>query len=149
MGLLGKKIGDFSRKLGQKTSYGAIKQFGNKVAKSLHSGIEEAEVIGGKASHILGKVRDVTDGLRGVPVIGTAATIVGGGISQAKNILDMGKKGVKGLEKAVKHSEAIGNVVDTHHKTFGKAIMSGDAGNIIGATKSVMDVAQKNPFAKN
>ena len=148
MGFLGKKIGEFTKKLGQKTSYGALKQIGNKVAKSLHSGIEDAIDIGGKASNILGKVRDVTDGLRGVPVIGTAATIVGGGVSQVKNILDMGTKGVKGLEKVVKRGEAIGNVIDTHHKSIGKAVMSGDTASIIGATKSVMDLAQKNPFAK-
>jgi hypothetical protein len=145
---LGPKIGAFAKKLGSKTSYGALKQIGNKFAKSLHTGIDEAVDLGGKASNILGKAREVTDKLRGVPLIGTAATVVGGGISQVKNVLDMGRKGVKGLEKVVKHSEAIGKVIDTHHKTIGKAVMSGDTDNIIGAAKSVIDVAQKNPFAR-
>jgi phage tail tape-measure protein len=146
MGILGKKFGEFTKKIGSKTTYGALKQFGNKVSKSLHSGIEDAADIGGKVSNVLGKVRDVADGLRGVPIVGTAATIVGGGISQVKNVIDMGRKGVKGLEKAVKHTEAIGNVIDTHHKSIGKAITNGDTSSIIGAAKSVVDVAQKNPF---
>ncbi len=148
MPFLANKIGAFAKRIGSKTSYGALRQIGNKVAKSLHTGIDEAIDIGGKASHILGKAREVTDKLRGVPLIGTAATVVGGGISQVKNVLDLGRKGVKGLEKVVKHSEAVGKVVDSHHKTIGKAIMSGDSDNIIGAAKSVIDVAQKNPFAR-
>ena len=146
MGILGKKFGELTKKIGSKTTYGALKQFGNKVSKSLHSGIEDAADIGGKVSHVLGKVRDVADGLRGVPIVGTAATIVGGGISQVKNVIDLGRKGVKGLEKAVKHTDAISNVIDTHHKSIGKAITSGDTSSIIGAVKSVADVAQKNPF---
>ena len=146
MGILGKKIGEFTKKLGSKTTYGALKQFGNKVAKSLHSGIDDAVDIGSKVSNVLGKVQNVADGLRGVPIIGSAATIVGGGISQVKNVIDMGRKGVKGLEKAVKHTEAIGNVIDTHHKSIGKAITNGDTASIIGAAKGVVDVVQKNPF---
>lgn len=147
MSLLGKKVGEFaSKKLGVKTSYGSLKQFGNKLARTLHSGLDEAGEIGGKVSHVLGKAREVTDGLRGMPVVGAAATIVGGGLSQVKNVVDMGRVGVKGLEKAVKHSEAIGNVIDTHHKTIGKAVMNGDTHDIIGAAKSVVQVAQKNPF---
>jgi hypothetical protein len=147
MSFLGKKIGEFaSKKLGGKTSYTSLKQFGNKLSKSLHSGLDEAHEIGGKVSHILAKARDVTDGLRGMPVVGTAATIVGGGLSQVKNVVDMGRKGVAGLEKAVKHSEAVGHVIDNHHKTIGKAVMSGDTDSIIGAAKSVALVAQKNPF---
>ncbi len=146
MGILAKKFGEFTKKIGSKTSYGALRQFGNKVARSIHSGLDDADSIGGQISHVLGKVRDVADGLRGVPIVGSAATIVGGGISQVKNVVDMGRKGVKGLEKAVKLGEAVGNVIDTHHKTIGKAITNGDTNAIIDATKSVVNLSQKNPF---
>jgi hypothetical protein len=146
MGILAKKFNEFSKQIGNKTSYGGLKQFGNKLSKSLHSGLDDVADISGKVSHVLGKARDVADGLRGVPVVGGMASVVGGGLSQVKNIVDIGQKGVKGLEKAVKHSEAIGNVIDTHHKTIGKAITNGDTSNIVGAVKSVAEIAQKNPF---
>ena len=146
MGILAKKFNEFSKQIGNKTSYAGLKQFGNNLSKSLHSGLDDVADISGKVSHVLGKARDVADGLRGVPVVGGMASVVGGGLSQVKNIVDIGQKGVKGLEKAVKHSEAIGNVIDTHHKTIGKAITNGDTSNIVGAVKSVAEIAQKNPF---
>jgi hypothetical protein len=146
MGILAKKFNEFSKQIGNKTSYGGLKQIGNKLSKSLHSGLDDVDHITGKVSNALGKARDVADGLRGVPVVGNVASIVGGGLSSIKNVVDIGQKGVKGLEKVVKHSEAIGNVIDTHHKTIGKAITNGDTSNIVGAVKSVAEIAQKNPF---
>lgn len=142
----GKSFNNFTRRIGKAMDYNKLRQLGGSVMKAAASGLHEAANIGGQISGVLGKARQVADGLRGVPLIGGMASVVSGGISQAKSVLDLGRGGVQGLEKAVKHVANVGNTVDSHSKLIGKSVMSGDTNSIIGAAKDIASVASKNPF---
>jgi len=145
---LGKSLGNFARKIGKSFDYNSLRQLGGSIVKTVGSGLHEAANIGGQVSGILGKARQVADGLRGVPLIGGVASVVGGGLSQAKSILDFGRQGVSGLEKVAKHAVNIGKTVDTHHKLIGGNLMNAPADSIITAAKDIAAVANKNPFTK-
>jgi len=139
-------LSNFANKLGKTFGYDKLRQFGNSVAKQSINGLRAASSLGGQVSGILGKVGQVADGLRGVPLIGGVASLVGGGISQAKSIVNMARQGVDGLEKVAKHAIEVGKTVDKHN-SIGKSIMSGDTSNVISAAKEVASAASKNPFA--
>ena len=140
-------LSNFANKLGKTFSYDKLRQFGNSVAKQSINGLRAASNISGQVSGILGKVGQVADGLRGVPIVGGVASLVGGGISQAKSLVNMARQGVDGLEKVANHAIDVGKTVDKH-SSIGKSIMSGDTNNIISAAQDVASVASKNPFAK-
>ena len=143
---IGKALSSFANKIGKGMDYNSLRQLGGSIAKTVGSGLHEAGNIGGQVSGILGKAREVADGLRGTPLIGGVASLVGGGLSQAKTILDFGRKGVSGLEKVAKHAADVGNTVDSHHKLIGSSVMSGNTGNLISVAKDIAAAANKNPF---
>lgn len=143
---IGKSFNNFTRKIGKAMDYNKLRQLGGSVVKAAASGLHDAANIGGQISGVLGKVRQVADGLRGVPLIGGIASVVGGGLAQAKSVLDLGRGGVQGLEKAVKHVANVGNTVDSHQKLIANGWKSGDTTSIVGAAKDIANVASQNPF---
>lgn len=141
----GKSFSAFTNKIGKAFSGESFRQLGNSVAKTTLNGLKSAADLGGQVSGILGKAQEVTDGLRGVPLIGGLANVVGGGISQAKGIVNMARQGVDGLEKIAK---SVSDTADKH-SSLGRSIMSGDTNNVISAAKDFASVAQSaNPFKK-
>ena len=139
-------LSNFANKIGKAFSYDKVRQFGNSVAKQTVNGLHAVSNVGGQVSGILNKVGKVADGLRGVPLIGGIATLVGGGVNQAKSIVNLAKQGVDGLEKVANHAINVGKTVDKH-SSLGKSIMSGNTGNIISAAQDVVSAANKNPFS--
>ena len=133
-----------TNKIGKAFSYDGLRQLGNSVAKQTVNGLRSASDLGGKVSGILGKAQEVTDGLRGVPIIGGLANVIGGGISQAKGIVNMARQGVDGLEKI---ATTVSDTADKH-SSLGKSIMSGDTNNMISAGKDFASMVAKNPFQK-
>ena len=101
MTVLGKKITGFANKIGSKLSYRNMRQLGNKLEKGVELGLREVRDVGGLVNKGLGKVIDISDKLRGAPVIGEAAALVGGGASQLRKVVDLGNKGVDKLEKVI------------------------------------------------
>lgn len=98
---LGRKIEGFGNKIGQKFSKENMTKLGNKVMKGVDLGLKEVRDIGNLANKGIGKVIGITDKLRGAPVVGEFAALLGGGASQLKNLVGAGTKGVDKLEKLV------------------------------------------------
>ncbi len=142
----GRSFSNLTNRIGKAFSYNNLRQFGNSVAKQTVNGLHTASQIGGQVSGILDKAEKVADGLRGMPVIGSVAGLVGTGLSQARMITNIAKQGVDGLEKVTKHAIDVGKTVDKH-SSLGKSILSGDTNNIISAAKEVTNIARKNPFS--
>ena len=89
MPTLGKKIAGFANKIGSKLSYSNMRQLGNKLEKGVELGLREVRDVGGIANKGLGKVIDIADKLRGAPVVGEFASLVGGGASQLRNVIGL------------------------------------------------------------
>lgn len=98
---LGRKILGFANKLGNKISHTNFAQLGNKIVKGVDNGLRTIKKVGDYASKGLGTVVNIADKLRNVPVIGGVASVVGGGASQLRSVVDLGRYGVDNLEKAV------------------------------------------------
>lgn len=131
MTIFGKKIDGFANQIGKKLSYNNLRQFGNKIANVADKGLHIADRIGGVASNILGTGAKVATGL-GFGVIGT-------GLNLAKNVVDIGRQGVKGLEKHIDTAKSVGNAIDRNHKSLGNAIMNGNSDTIISAGKQILN----------
>ena len=80
-------------------------KFGNKLVKGVDLGLKEVRDIGNLANKGIEKVIGITDKLRGAPVVGEFASLVGGGASQLKNLVGSATKGVDKLEKMVDKSK--------------------------------------------
>ena len=139
MTIFGKKMDAFGQSIGKKLNYNSLRQFGNKIAQAADNGLRIVDKVGGIASNILGKSADVANGL-GFGVIGT-------GLNTVKNIVDFGRKGVKGLEKSVVVAKNVGRAIDGNHAGLGKAIMAGDTQSIISGLKDVKKEV-RNPLSK-
>ena len=136
MTIFGKKIDHFANQIGKKLSYNNIRQFGNKIAAVADKGLHFADKVGGIASKIIGTGAKVATGL-GFGVIGT-------GLNLVKNVVDIGRRGVQGLEKHIDVAKHVGSAIDRNHKTLGKAIMNGNADNMISAGKEILNPLQRN-----
>lgn len=135
MTIFGKKMDDFGQMLGRKLSYNSLRQFGNKISGGIHKGLVNIDHFGQQVSQGLGKATEVLDGIRSLPVIGGVANAIGGGVSQLKSMVDLGRRGVQGLEKVVSHADVVGN-------SLNKAITTGDPKDIVGT----FHTAFKNPL---
>jgi len=102
---LAKKLTGVGNKIGQKFSKENMTKFGNKLVKGVDLGLKEVRDIGNLANKGIGKVIGITDELRGAPVVGEFASLVGGGASQLKNLVGSATKGVDKLEKMVDKSK--------------------------------------------
>ena len=98
---LGKKIEGFGNKIGRKFSKDNMTKLGNKVMKGVDLGLKEVRDIGNLANKGIGKVIGITDKLRGAPVVGEFASLLGGGAAQLRNVVSAGTKGVDKLEKMI------------------------------------------------
>lgn len=98
---LGRKIEGFGNKIGRKFSKENMTKLGNKVMKGVDLGLKEVRDVGNLANKGIGKVIGITDKLRGAPVVGEFAALVGGGASQIQKIVGGATKGVDKLEKMV------------------------------------------------
>jgi hypothetical protein len=119
MPTLGKKIAGIANKIGTKFSKDNMTKFGNKIVKGVDLGLREVRDIGNLANKGIGKVISVTDKLRGAPVVGEFAALLGGGATQLKNLVSVGTKGVDKLEKMIDKG------IDTS-KTVSNAVYSKD-----------------------
>ena len=131
MTILGKKIDSFANKIGNAFNYKNMRQFGNKVASFADTGLKVADQVGSVASNILGKSADVANGL-GFGVVGT-------GLNLAKNIVNVGRKGVQGLEKQIDVGKNVGRAIDRNHISLGNAIRSGDTQTIISHGREILN----------
>ena len=107
---VGNKLGHFGKNLG--ATYGKTRSIAMEVGQAAHKGLDMAHNLANQADTILGKAQNIVDKGRGIPIIGTAASLLGGGIAQARNVVKIGNKGVEGLEKTLKATEGYANAVD-------------------------------------
>ena len=131
MTIFGKSIDNFARKIGKSMNYNTLRQVGNKIAKVADNGLRAIDKVGGLGSSILGTSAQVANGL--------GFGVIGAGLNTAKNLVDMGRKGVQGLEKAVSAVKQSGTTIDRNHNAIKNAITSGDAPSIISHTKAVLN----------
>ena len=131
MTIFGRALDSFGNKIGKTFSYNRMRQFGNKVANFADQGLKVADQVGSVASNILGKSADVANGL-GFGVVGT-------GLNLAKNIVNIGRKGVQGLEKQIEVGKNVGRAIDKNHVSLGNAIKNGDTPTIIRHGGEIMN----------
>jgi hypothetical protein len=131
MTLFGKGIDNFARKVGKSMNYNTLRQIGNKVAMVADNGLRLLDKAGGIGSSILATSAQVANGL--------GFGVVGAGLGTAKNLVDMGRKGVQGLEKAVSAVKQSGTTFDRNSTAIKNAITNGDAPSIINHTKAVLN----------
>lgn len=131
MTIFGRSIDGFARKIGRSLNYNTLRQVGNKIASVADNGLKVIDKVGSFGSDVLGTASNVASGL--------GFSAIGAGLGTAKNLVDMGRKGVQGLEKAVSLVKQSGTTFDQNRNAFGKAIMSGDAQGIINHTQQVLN----------
>ena len=115
MTIFGKTISGFANKFGNsigKLDYGKIRHIAMDAGKFADKGLGILHSVGKTADSVLGTAQKYADMGRGIPVIGTAASLVGGGLAQARNVVRLGNRGVEGLEKVVKEVKNVSNGVD-------------------------------------
>ena len=131
MTIFGKSIDGFARKIGKSMNYNTLRQVGNKIASVADNGLRAIDKVGSFGSDVLGTASQVANGL--------GFGVIGAGLGTAKNLVDMGRKGVQGLEKAVSLVKQSGTTFDQNRNAFKNAIMSGDAPSIISHTQQVLN----------
>ena len=131
MTIFGKSIDGFARKIGKSMNYHSLRQFGNKFATVADNGLRAIDKVGGFGSKVLDTASQVANGL--------GFSVIGGTLSGAKKLVDMGRKGVQGLEKSVSAVKQSGTTFDKNHNAFKNAIMNGDAPSIINHTQQVLN----------
>jgi len=129
-----------------KEAYGNVKKVGTKAIQGLDKGLVVADkVVGGiqkgvkKASNIAGK-------LEGVPVIGEFAGLANSGLKQIGAGVNVGRKGIQGLEKSVRSVESLGDTIGNSKKAF----KSGSDDRIAGGIKDIVSGVQRlhNPMKR-
>ena len=131
MTIFGRALDSFGNKVGKAFNYKNMRQFGNKVASFADTGLKVADQVGSVASNILGKSAEVATGL--------GFGVVGSGLNLAKNIVNIGRKGVQGLEKHIDVGKNVGRAIDKNHISLGNAIRSGDTPTIIGHGREILN----------
>ena len=127
----GKSIDGFARKIGKSINYNTLRQVGNKIANVADTGLRAIDKVGSFGSDVLGTASQVANGL--------GFSAIGAGLGTAKNLVDMGRRGIQGLEKTVSLVKQSGTTFDQNRNAFKNAIMSGDAPSIINHTQQVLN----------
>jgi len=114
MSIFGKTLSGIGNKIGQAftQNYGKVRNFAVNAAQTAHKGIAEVRKFGGIADNALGTAQRVIDVGRGIPIIGAAASLLGSGVAQARNLVKLGNTGVDGLEKGLNAAEGVANAFD-------------------------------------
>jgi hypothetical protein len=131
MTIFGRALDSFGSKIGKAFSYNNMKQFGNKIANGLNQGLKIANTVGDVASNVLGKGADVANGL--------GFGVIGNGLNMARNIVNIGRKGVQGLEKLTDVGKNVAEVIDKNHISIGNALRSGDTSTLIKHGGEIMN----------
>lgn len=131
MTIFGRKIDGFARQIGKSLSYDNIRQFGNKIASGASNGLNIASKVGEFASNVLDKGATVANGL--------GFGQIGGMMTLGKNLVNLARGGVKGLEKPLEIAKSVGRAIDSNANTLGDAIRNGDTNKMIGAGREILN----------
>ena len=115
MTIFGKTIAGFANKIGKTASnldYGKVRHIAIDAGKIADKGLSAIKSAGKSTENVLGTAQKFVDSARGIPIIGAGASLLGGGLAQARNVVSLGNQGVSGLEKVVGAAKQVANNVD-------------------------------------